>query len=46
MRSAKDPQTKDQLIRGHYTSDTVNRATKREWRELGFYYDRHDETRV
>jgi hypothetical protein len=27
-------------------SDAVNRATKREWRELGFYYERDDETRV
>ena len=27
-------------------SDAVNRATKQEWRELGFYYDRDDEARV
>ena len=27
-------------------SDAVNRATRRDWRELGFYYDRDAETRV
>jgi hypothetical protein len=27
-------------------SDAVNAATQREWRELGFHYDRDDETRV
>jgi hypothetical protein len=27
-------------------SDATNRATKREWRELGFFYDRDDQTRV
>jgi hypothetical protein len=27
-------------------SDATNKATKREWRELGFFYDRDDETRI
>jgi hypothetical protein len=27
-------------------SDATNRATKREWRELGFFYDRDDNTKV
>ena len=27
-------------------SDTTNRATRREWRELGFFYDRDDQARV
>jgi len=26
-------------------SDATNRATRREWRELGFFYDRDDEAR-
>lgn len=26
-------------------SDAVNRATRREWRELGFFYDRDEKTR-
>jgi hypothetical protein len=26
-------------------SDAVNRATMREWRDLGFYYDRNDKAR-
>jgi hypothetical protein len=27
-------------------SDATNQATRREWRELGFFYDRNDETRM
>lgn len=27
-------------------SDATNQATKREWRELGFFYDRDDQTKV
>jgi hypothetical protein len=27
-------------------SDRTNRATKREWRELGFFYDRDDQFRI
>jgi hypothetical protein len=27
-------------------SDATNEATRREWRELGFFYDRNDETKV
>src|SRR5437773_4027209 len=27
-------------------SDAANKATRREWRELGFFYDRDDQTRV
>ena len=27
-------------------SDATNRATRREWRELGLFYDRNDETRI
>jgi hypothetical protein len=27
-------------------SEAVNRATRQEWRELGFFYDRDDETRT
>ena len=27
-------------------SDATNRATRREWRELGFFYDRDDGTKV
>jgi hypothetical protein len=27
-------------------SDATNKATKREWRELGFFYDRDDQTGV
>ena len=27
-------------------SDATNRATRREWRELGFFYDRDDRTKV
>jgi hypothetical protein len=27
-------------------SDATNRATRREWRELGFFYDRDDQARV
>jgi len=30
----------------HMPSDAVNSATVREWRELGFYYDRDDDTRL
>ena len=26
--------------------DTTNQAAQREWRELGFFYDRNDETKV
>jgi hypothetical protein len=28
------------------TSDAMNRRTRQEWRELGFFYDRDDETRI
>src|ERR1700730_6781872 len=27
-------------------SDATNRATRREWRELGFFYDRDNQTKV
>ena len=28
------------------TSDATNRATRREWREFGFYYDRDDQNKI
>jgi hypothetical protein len=34
------------LFESGMPSHSVNAATKREWRELSFYYDRDDEARV